>query len=218
VTQDGKVNPDTKELPGINSLNSVTKATIYSTLAYVFSKQDASVQNAVSFIETFFLKNETAMSPNMNYGQVVRGPQSQTGGYTGILDMRVTIKVVNSILLLRSSKSPLWTLDLDASMVSWAKTYVKWLQTSDLGKHASGSAKYVLKSFPIPSNAYMVCSNHGTFFAAQLAALQILVGDSKAVIATVRSYFAGPFQEQVTASGEQVSPSDRSPLRHSHLD
>jgi len=60
------------------------------------------------------------------------------------------------------------------------------LQTSDLGKRAS-----------------VAPNNHGTFFAAQLAALQILSGDNTGAIATLKAYYAGIFQNQITSSGEE---------------
>ena len=46
-------------------------------------------------------------------------------------------------------------------------------------------------------------SNHGTFYANQAAALQILVGDYAGAKATLSKFFTGPFKEQISASGEQ---------------
>jgi len=49
------------------------------------------------------------------------------------------------------------------------------------------------------------CSNHASFYYAQLSAVQILLEDMTAAANTSRSYFAGPFKGQIEANGEQVS-------------
>jgi hypothetical protein len=39
----------------------------------------------VKFIRTWFLDSDTAMKPNLNYAQMIRGPGEQVGSHTGIL-------------------------------------------------------------------------------------------------------------------------------------
>jgi hypothetical protein len=46
-------------------------------------------------------------------------------------------------------------------------------------------------------------SNHATFHANQLIALQILIGDYNGAKATINTFFSTTFKEQITASGEQ---------------
>ena len=83
------------------------------------------------------------MTPNMNFGQMVRGPgkDHQLGTFTGVLDLRGIVKVVNAIQLLKAANSPDWTSARDQAMVTWVKSYISWLETSDLGKQVASKAK-----------------------------------------------------------------------------
>ncbi len=49
-----------------------------------------------------------------------------------------------------------------------------------------------------------MCSNHGTFYYNQLAALQVLVGDTAGAKATLEKYFTTQYMWQIDASGDQV--------------
>lgn len=97
--------------------------------------------NAVRFIDTFFLNPETAMTPNMNYGQVVRGPGEQVGSFMGVLDTRGIVKVINAVLVLRASQSPHWTADRDQRLRAWASQYDHWMMTSSIGRKSGQSVK-----------------------------------------------------------------------------
>jgi len=46
-------------------------------------------------------------------------------------------------------------------------------------------------------------SNHGSFYANQIAAMNILVGDANSARTALQSYFENQFKDQVAASGEQ---------------
>lgn len=48
-------------------------------------------------------------------------------------------------------------------------------------------------------------SNHGSFYPNQIAALKILSGDIVGAKTVLQSYFDNQFQDQIVASGEQVS-------------
>ncbi len=49
-------------------------------------------------------------------------------------------------------------------------------------------------------------SNHGTFYYNQLAALQILVGDTAGAKQTLEEYFTTQYTWQIVANGDQVRP------------
>lgn len=121
------------------------QSVLFNTLAYAFQKSSGNAQNVGKFVDAFFLTSSTAMHPNMNFGQQVRGPgpEHQKGTFTGPLDMRALVKVVNSIQILKAMKSPDWTSARDQAFMKWMKTYVDWLKNSDIGKELASKAKYV---------------------------------------------------------------------------
>ena len=53
--------------------------------------------------------------------------------------------------------------------------------------------------------AEYVHSNHGTFYYNQLAALQILVGDTNGAQSTINEYFNNAYLGQIAQNGDQVS-------------
>lgn len=85
------------------------------------------------------------MNPNMNYGQIVRGPgiKGRTGTFTGVLDLRGLVKVINAIFLMKASGSPDWTNEREERMGVWMSHYAAWLTESDLGKMTGSRPKYV---------------------------------------------------------------------------
>lgn len=143
VVRDGKVNPDTDTLRGPDAVQAMSQSVIYNAVAYALQKTSSYSQNVAKAIDAFFLSSSTAMLPNVNYGQLVRGPgkDHQVGTFTGILDLRGMVKVSNAIQVMRTSKAPDWTSAREASMTNWMKSYISWLQTSNLGKSVASKAK-----------------------------------------------------------------------------
>ena len=137
------MNPDVRTLPDSPAAVSMPESVLYNALTYALQKTASASQTAASFLDTFFLAQKTAMAPNLNFGQMVRGPGAdhQKGTFTGILDLRAMVKVVNAIQVLKAAGSPDWTAARDQAMVTWVKAYLNWLQTSDLGKQVASKAK-----------------------------------------------------------------------------
>jgi hypothetical protein len=57
-------------------------------------------------------------------------------------------------------------------------------------------------------------SNHGSFYFNQLAALQVLVGDTAGAKATIEEFFTGIYQDQISANGDQPLETDRTRPYH----
>ncbi|RPD82674.1 chondroitin AC/alginate lyase [Lentinus tigrinus ALCF2SS1-7] len=186
--RDGKVNPDVRSLPDSPAAVSMAQSVIYNAVAFAITKTRSYSQNAANFIDTFFLASTTAMNPNMNYGQQVRGPGKahQMGSFAGILDMRGMVKVTNAMSILKAAGSPDWTSAREKSMTDWMKSYASWLQNSALGKEVASKA-----------------NNHVSFYVNQLAAAQVYLGDTKGAQTTLKNYFTHQFSDQIAASGEQ---------------
>lgn len=140
---DGKVNPDVRTLPDSPAVVTMSQAVLFNAIAYAMTKTKTYSQNAAKFIDTFFLASSTAMNPNLNFGQLVRGPgkDHQMGTYTGILDLRGVVKITNAIALLKSAGSQDWTGARDKAMVDWMRLYASWLESSAIGKETASKAK-----------------------------------------------------------------------------
>ena len=142
VRRDGQVNPDVRTLPGGTALGSTTRATLLNALAYVLTGTQSYSANAVQYIKVFFLDAETAINPEMDFAQVVRGPPGdQRGEYIGILDFRSIVKVVNAVQILKRSASPDWTGEVEGAFQAWTAKYLDWLMTSPQGQKAGSVAK-----------------------------------------------------------------------------
>ncbi|EMD41774.1 hypothetical protein CERSUDRAFT_102168 [Gelatoporia subvermispora B] len=185
---DGKVNPDVRTIPDSPAVVDMTQSTLYNAIAYALQKASVYSQNAATFIDTWFLSPNTAMRPNMNFGQQVRGPGAdhQIGTFTGILDLRGLVKVVNAIQLLKVTQSVDWTSAREQAMKSWMNQYISWLQTSELGKETASKA-----------------NNHVSFLVNQLTAAKMYTGDTAGATAALKDYFSNQFLDQIAASGEQ---------------
>jgi hypothetical protein len=120
----------------------MSQSVFWNAIAAIVSGSTAPAKQAVAFIDTFFLDRNTKMNPNVEFGQIVRGPPgTQSGSYMGILDLRALVKVVNAILVFRESEHPDWTQDRDVKMRAWAAQYIQWIETSVVGKKAQRAAK-----------------------------------------------------------------------------
>lgn len=121
----------------------MSQSVFYNAIAYALKKSGSNSQSVVQAIDAFFLSSTTGMNPNVNFGQLVRGPGKahQIGTFTGILDMRGFVKVANGVQLMRSTKSPDWTAAREQALTNWMKTYTGWLQNSDIGKSTASKAK-----------------------------------------------------------------------------
>ncbi|KAI0348647.1 chondroitin AC/alginate lyase [Trametopsis cervina] len=194
VVRDGKVNPDTDIMKGPDAAQGMSQSVIYNAVAYALQKTSSYSQSVASAIDAFFLSSTTGMHPNINFGQLVRGPGKDhlVGTFTGILDLRGMVKVSNAIQLMRASKAPDWTSARDTAMINWMKSYVSWLQTSNIGKSTASKA-----------------NNHLTFYISQLAAVKMALGDNKGAANTLQKYFNNQFLDQIAQSGEQPFESVR---------
>ncbi|KAJ6453561.1 chondroitin AC/alginate lyase [Mycena sanguinolenta] len=199
VFRDGQVNPDRTTINDFQSFFNLSDAVLYNALAFTFQNESSSVysQNVAKFIKTWFLDSATNMNPNLNYAQMNRGPNGQTGEYTGILDLRGFAKIASGILILRNRGSSDWTSDIDSKMVAWCKQYINWLETAPTAKQAAGAK-----------------NNHGTYYVNQLMALKLIVNDTAGAVTLGRGYFGGIYKGQMSSNGNQPMEASRSRPYH----
>ncbi|CAE7221817.1 unnamed protein product [Rhizoctonia solani] len=186
VRRDGEFNPDVRMVNDTGAFQAMADSIFYNALAWSFTKDRGYSRNIANAINTWFLAPDTLMNPSLNYSQLLRGPGEQTGTHTGILDLKCMSKLTSGILVLRKGKAPEWTQALDDGLNAWAKQYISWLTTSQMGLEEKVSP-----------------NNHGSFYFNQLASLQVLVGDMAGAKTTINEYFNSIYQDQITANGDQ---------------
>ncbi|KAJ7487393.1 chondroitin AC/alginate lyase [Mycena galericulata] len=190
--RDGQVNPDVRSLNGPSAINSASQSIIYNCVCCGLQVQGSTAskcsRNAVDAIDKFFLNATTKLNPNMNFGQVVRGPgaSGKQGTFTGILDLRGIVKIVNCLQILRKTGSPDWTDARDQAMGGWMGQYLSWLTDSDLGKSTASKA-----------------NNHNTFYIAQVTAVKMSMGDQAGALQVLQYFFMHQYMDQIAANGEQ---------------
>jgi hypothetical protein len=116
-------------------------------LAYYYSDDVRYAKKAALLIRTWFLDPATAMNPNANFAQAVRGRED--GRAEGVLDTSAFQSVVDAVGLLAPSKAI--TPGEQKALEGWFGRYVDWMLTSRNGR-AEQAAK----------------NNHGIWFDSQI--------------------------------------------------
>ncbi|KZV86732.1 hypothetical protein EXIGLDRAFT_840551 [Exidia glandulosa HHB12029] len=197
VRRDGSINPDVKNLPDTGWITTMAEITHLSALAQAAGRSKTGYADAARFIRVWFTDPVTGVKPNLQYGQLVRGPGVENGTYTGILDYRWITKVANAVSIMRAANTTQWSAADDSAFNVWGKQYINWLTTSSLG-----------------NQAYTATNNHGTFYINQLAAMRYMVGDLQGAANALAGYFSGIYLNQILASGEQPLESVRAAPNH----
>lgn len=125
-------------------------ALLYAPLAHLIVARDPSLDpanrgphwyshQALRAAQIFFVDDATRVTPHLDYSQLLRGPGTQLGSPTGVLDMHWWPKALAGILLMR--QAAVWS-DADlAGIIAWARSYIPWLINSDLAKAERASDK-----------------------------------------------------------------------------
>ncbi|KAK0528119.1 hypothetical protein OC834_004169 [Tilletia horrida] len=186
--RDGKLNPDVRWLNNTKDVVSMANSVFWNGVAFGLTNQTVNAERATTFIYNWFLDPRKGVNPELPYGQVIRGPPGdQEGGYTGIIDWRMLMKVVNAVVILRSRGAESWNAVIAAAANSWASKYLDWLLTSKAGKEMAAKGS----------------NNHASFYYNQVIALYILQGDIPSAQKATNAFFTGAFMKQIIASGEQ---------------
>jgi hypothetical protein len=154
VRRDGEYNPEGGELD-TPRLGKLCRDCSILTYAFCFTGNSAYSKQAISFIRTWFLDQETRMNPHLNYAQSI--PGICEGRDIGIIDTMGFPGLLDAIGLLRSSgEMPSPTFD---GLKDWMNEYLDWLVDSPNGK-GEASQK----------------NNHGTWYDVQVVALALFTG------------------------------------------
>ncbi|WP_291963278.1 alginate lyase family protein [Maribacter sp.] len=183
VRKDGKINPLTR---GQNVDEPVKDKMINNvkmlSLAYFFSGDNTYAKKTKELLKVWFVDKETRMNPNLNYAQGV--PGSSTGRCFGIIEFSGITHIITAIeiLELNNSLEP----NLRNELKAWLKSYLNWLQTSELGQ-LEKSRK----------------NNHATLYEVQVVALLLFLNRIEEAKNILSSIVEKLVETQIEADGKQ---------------
>jgi hypothetical protein len=67
------------------NFNAMADAVFYNAIAWILTRTPSYSAKAAGYVNTWFIDPETSMTPNLEYGQMTRGPTGQKGSHTDLL-------------------------------------------------------------------------------------------------------------------------------------
>ncbi len=129
-------------------------------LAWHHTRDERHAAKAVSLIRAWFIDPATRMNPNFKYASALPGVHD--GMPIGIIEGVVLIKFIDDVKLLAGSASPT-SADV-AALKRWFADYTAWLLESEAGQEEGRAT-----------------SNHGVWYAAQVATYALFTRDHRHV-------------------------------------
>jgi hypothetical protein len=158
-------------------------------LAWGLTGNEQFAEHAGKLLRAWFLDPATKMNPNFSHAQAVLGENAGRG--TGLIEFASMAHLVDSLELLKSSKS--WTPDDQRQMTAWLTDYAHWLATSK----EAGSERHA-------------ANNHGTWFDTEEVSLLLYLGKKPE---------AREICERAKVRiGKQIEPDGRQPLEEARAD
>jgi alginate lyase len=150
IQRDGMSNPD-NFVEHRRAMIRLSLAVPALAAAYKLTHDRKYSTPAAAHLRAWFIDPETKMNPNLEYAQAIHG--RFTGRGTGIIDTLHLVEVARA-----ASQLDLAPADLDG-VKKWFAAYIDWMTTSKNGIDERNAA-----------------NNHGTCWAAQVAAFAQLTG------------------------------------------
>jgi len=85
VQRDGEFNPDVRLVNDTGDFQTMSDAILYNTLAWIINGSEVYMNNAVHYVDTWFIDPDTFMRPNLDFAQGKRGIDGTNGSHTGVL-------------------------------------------------------------------------------------------------------------------------------------
>lgn len=146
--RDGKRVEDASAPKNAQSFQSVAESAFFNAVSYYLHESPTEGQALADILHAWFISDDTAMSPDLKFGQIIRGPDSRhpTDNWSGVLDLRGMVKVLNALDISLDQKRSAWREqyfpDHDiAAMAKWVITYRDWMRTSPAAQTAKGKPK-----------------------------------------------------------------------------
>ncbi len=156
IRKDGEVNPEVKNFSDKTNMPKLCENIYNLSLAYYFSGKEAYAKHASKLITVWFLDSATAMNPNLNYGQAIKGVTD--GRAEGLIEVRHFIFLLDGVALLKKSEN--FKEGKQIKLKKWFTDFSNWMQTSPIGKDEMDAK-----------------NNHGVWFDATDLAISNYIGD-----------------------------------------
>jgi hypothetical protein len=166
IRKDGEVNPEVKNYSDKENLPRLCENVYNLSLAYYFSGNEEYAKHAGKLIKVWFLDSATAMNPNLNYGQAIKGVTD--GRAEGIIEVRHFIFLLDAVELIKDSEN--FKEGKQKKLKKWMKAFLSWMQTSKIGIDERDAK-----------------NNHGVWFDATNLAIANYVGDDELANKIVKS-------------------------------
>lgn len=192
---DGFLNSD--NLDDLNAMIAMMGTVETLTLAWWFLPEHnvTLAQTAVKVLRSWFFDRTTGMLPRLIYGGGIPGVYEGTAGAIIAPSFRLGTRLSDCIELLKTGGDDVWSDSDDTSWRDWANSWVEWLETSEFGQNELGAI-----------------GNHATFLFSHKLAMARATGKSSMIldlVAKLRTDFAGSIAEQIAASGEMPTETNR---------
>jgi hypothetical protein len=155
IRRDGERNPEYNSITDPSEISTMIRSVEALSVAHYITNQSSYAAKARELLVVWFIDEKTKMNPNMNYAQYI--PGINTGRGIGIIETHDLYKVLDGIVLLRTSKE--WKQADDQSMIKWFSDYFQWLTTHRYGLDESKEK-----------------NNHGSWYDVQVSVLALFLG------------------------------------------
>lgn len=159
VRRDGEINPEPRKPNADNLMFYRMSLSIYRLgLAYYFTDDVIYAEKINQLIKHWFVDPDTAMNPNLNFGQSVPGVAN--GRPYGLIEIRHLLQIIDSVTMTKDKLEPKVVAVFDA----WLEDFWQWLISSEIGLETATKT-----------------NNHGTFYDTLLVGLGLYLGKSNDV-------------------------------------
>ena len=155
IRRDGQTNPD-NFVAHRHAMIRFSSLVGDLTSAWLVTKDEKYIRQAVKHIRAWFIAPETRMNPDLQYAQAIKG--IVTGRGIGIIDTIHLLEVVQS--LIKMEEAGVLAVEDVAGSRTWFSDYLKWLTTHPYGVDEMNAK-----------------NNHGTCWVMQAAVFARYVGD-----------------------------------------
>ncbi len=185
ILRDGQTNPEIQAYTDHKNLEHLIKSVRQLVSGYSVSHDERYAQRAIQLLDTWFLKPETRMNPNLNYAQIFPGKNNGLGNPSGIIETHQFVDLITSITKLEKSYHV--PPHFKNGMRQWFSAYLQWLQTSTNGRNVAESVK----------------NNQLTWYTAQKVAIAEFTGHATLAKDMLVYFMRNQLPSQINAEGGQ---------------